>query len=84
MQSCRFVFENAILDIIACCDLDVKQVNRDRFEASICVGTCDMYRRAALAPFGGTAAIGYSEDVHTGFSSTQLGYKASKHNHIYD
>ena len=75
---------NGILGITACCDRDVKQVNRDRFEASICVGTCGVYRRAALAPFGGTAAIGYSEGVHTGFNCTQLGYKVSKHNHIYD
>lgn len=51
------------------------QVNRDRFDAAICVGTCGVYRREALRPFGGTAAIGYSEDVHTGFNCTQLGYK---------
>ncbi|CAM9202326.1 unnamed protein product [Ectocarpus fasciculatus] len=51
------------------------QVNRDKFDASICVGTCGVYRREALAPFGGTAAIGYSEDVHTGFNCIQLGYK---------
>ncbi|CAM9372111.1 unnamed protein product [Ectocarpus sp. 4 AP-2014] len=51
------------------------QVNRNKFDASICVGTCGVYRREALAPFGGTAAIGYSEDVHTGFNCIQLGYK---------
>ncbi|CAN0201179.1 unnamed protein product, partial [Pylaiella littoralis] len=51
------------------------QVNRNKFDASICVGTCGVYRREALAPFGGTAAIGYSEDVHTGFNCVQLGYK---------
>lgn len=56
-----------------CCDQS--QVNRDKFDASICVGTCGVYRREALAPFGGTAAIGYSEDVHTGFNCIQLGYK---------
>ncbi|CAM9256681.1 unnamed protein product, partial [Choristocarpus tenellus] len=50
------------------------QVNRNWFAASICVGTCGVYRRKALEPFGGTAAIGYSEDVHTGFNCTQLGY----------
>ncbi|CAM9274163.1 unnamed protein product, partial [Laminaria digitata] len=55
------------------------QVNRDNFDAAICVGTCGVYRRAALAPFGGTAAIGYSEDVHTGFNCTQLGYKKVKY-----
>ncbi|CAM9165587.1 unnamed protein product [Scytosiphon promiscuus] len=51
------------------------QVNRNKFDAAICVGTCGVYRRDALAVFGGTAAIGYSEDVHTGFNCTTLGYK---------
>lgn len=43
------------------------QVNRDYYEAPICVGSCGLYRRKALKPFGGTAPIAYSEDVHTGF-----------------
>lgn len=43
------------------------QVNRNHFNAPVCVGTCALYRREALAPFGGTAAIDYSEDLHTGF-----------------
>lgn len=51
------------------------QVNRDTFEGPICVGSNALYRRTALAPFGGTAAIGYSEDVHTGFNVISLGYK---------
>ncbi|CAM9704755.1 unnamed protein product, partial [Choristocarpus tenellus] len=50
------------------------QINRNNFEAAICVGTCAVYRREALEPFGGTAAIEYSEDVHTGFNCTQLGF----------
>ena len=42
------------------------QVGRDRLGASICVGTCAVYRRQALEPQGGTALIAYAEDVHTG------------------
>lgn len=52
------------------------QVNRDAARASICVGTCGIYRRAALDPMGGTAPIGHSEDVHTGFNCTIFGYYA--------
>jgi cellulose synthase/poly-beta-1,6-N-acetylglucosamine synthase-like glycosyltransferase len=44
----------------------VVQVNRNRWGASICVGSNAVYRRAALAEVGGTAEIGFSEDVHTG------------------
>ena len=51
------------------------QVNRDYFDGSICVGSNAMYRRKALEPFGGTAAIDYSEDVHTGFNVTRNGQK---------
>ena len=51
------------------------QVNRNRFGAAICVGTCGVYRRSSLLPFGGTAAIGYSEDVHTGFNCVNNGQK---------
>lgn len=49
--------------------------NRDSYSAAICVGTNAVYRRAALNPFGGTAAIGYSEDLHTGFNVTKTGWK---------
>lgn len=44
----------------------VVQVNRNRWGASICVGSNALYRRAALEEVGGTAEIGFSEDVHTG------------------
>ena len=44
----------------------VVQVNRNRWGASICVGSNAVYRRAALEEVGGTAEIGFSEDVHTG------------------
>jgi cellulose synthase/poly-beta-1,6-N-acetylglucosamine synthase-like glycosyltransferase len=53
----------------------VVQVNRNRWGAAICVGSNAMYRRAALAEVGGTAEIGYSEDVHTGFDALDRGWK---------
>lgn len=53
----------------------VIQVNRNTWGASVCVGTCAMYRRKALEPFGGTAPIGYSEDLHTGFQVLSAGWK---------
>lgn len=49
------------------------QVNRNTWGGSICVGTCAVYRREALEPFGGTAAIAYSEDLHTGFNVVKAG-----------
>lgn len=51
------------------------QVNRDRFGGSVCVGTNAVYRRSALEPFGGTAPMPYSEDVHTGFQLISNGWK---------
>jgi cellulose synthase/poly-beta-1,6-N-acetylglucosamine synthase-like glycosyltransferase len=51
------------------------QVNRNTFNGAICVGTNAVYRRAHLAPFGGTAPIPYSEDVHTGFQLIQNGHR---------
>lgn len=53
----------------------VVQVNRDRWGASICVGSNAVYRREALEAVGGTAEIGYSEDVHTGFGAVNRGWK---------
>jgi cellulose synthase/poly-beta-1,6-N-acetylglucosamine synthase-like glycosyltransferase len=44
----------------------VVQVNRNKWGASICVGSNAVYRRSALEEVGGTAEIGFSEDVHTG------------------
>lgn len=41
---------------------------------SICVGTCAIYRRTALEPFGGTAEVEHSEDVRTGFRATKAGF----------
>lgn len=50
------------------------QVNRNTWKGSICVGTNAVYRRKHLEPFGGTAAIGYSEDVRTGFRLQDKGH----------
>jgi cellulose synthase/poly-beta-1,6-N-acetylglucosamine synthase-like glycosyltransferase len=53
----------------------VVEVNRNRWGASICVGSNAVYRRAALVEVGGTAEIGFSEDVHTGFYAVNRGWK---------
>lgn len=50
------------------------QPSRDRSDAAICVGTCALYRRAALLRSGGFAQIGHSEDVHTGVNLMKVGY----------
>lgn len=49
------------------------QPSRDNVDAAICVGTCAIYRRAALALSGGFAQIGHSEDVHTGVNLMKVG-----------
>jgi cellulose synthase (UDP-forming) len=51
------------------------QVGRDRLGASICVGTCAVYRRYSLLPQGGTTLIAYAEDVHTGLDVRRAGWK---------
>jgi len=51
------------------------QTNRDTWGASICVGTCALYRRRALEPHGGTYPIAYSEDLHTGWQALIDGWK---------
>jgi cellulose synthase (UDP-forming) len=50
------------------------QVSRDRHEGAICVGSCAIYRRTALAANGGTTLIEHSEDVHTGFDLRRAGW----------
>ncbi len=50
------------------------QVARDRLAASICVGTCALYRRSALDQEGGTTLIPYAEDVHTGLDARRNGW----------
>jgi cellulose synthase/poly-beta-1,6-N-acetylglucosamine synthase-like glycosyltransferase len=49
------------------------QVSRDRFGGAVCVGTNAVYRRTALEPHG-TAAIAYSEDLHTGIEVLERGW----------
>lgn len=51
----------------------VIQTKRNRLGGSICVGTSALYRREALEPFGGSAEIEHSEDVHTGFMAITAG-----------
>lgn len=50
------------------------QVSRDRHDGAICVGSCAIYRREALASNGGSTLIGHSEDVHTGFDLRRAGW----------
>jgi cellulose synthase (UDP-forming) len=50
------------------------QVSRDRHGGAICVGSCAIYRRAALAANGGSSLIEHSEDVHTGFDLRRAGW----------
>lgn len=48
---------------------------RDRLgKSAICCGSCAVYRRDALAPFGGAAAVHRSEDVHTGVNVLSEGW----------
>jgi cellulose synthase (UDP-forming) len=50
------------------------QVTRDSLGASICVGTCAIYRRTCLEQEGGTTLIAYAEDVHTGLDARRNGW----------
>jgi cellulose synthase (UDP-forming) len=53
----------------------VVQVSRADRDAAICVGTCAVYRRAALDSNGGTTLIEHSEDIHTGFDLRRRGWR---------
>jgi len=48
------------------------QVNRDKWNASICVGSNATYRRAALVDVGGTAAVGELFSSGGNCASTQI------------
>jgi len=50
------------------------EVVRDRFNATVCCGTCAVYRRAALDEIGGTVQVGHSEDQRTGFALQSRGW----------
>jgi cellulose synthase (UDP-forming) len=50
-------------------------VSRQNHSAAICVGSCAVYRRAALDQIGGTTLIEHSEDVHTGFDLRMKGWR---------
>lgn len=49
------------------------QVNRDSFHGAICIGSNAIYSRKHLERYGGTADIGYSEDVRTSYRLSKDG-----------
>lgn len=51
------------------------QVSRNKWKASICVGTSALYRRSALAEMGGFRLKEWSEDVWNGFSMVDRGWE---------
>ena len=51
------------------------QPARDKWGAAICVGSCAVYRRAALDEIGGTTLIEHSEDIWTGFQLLDRGWR---------
>lgn len=53
----------------------IVQISRNHFNASLCVGTSAIYRRSALAQFGGSAPVEHSEDVITGLYVMNIGFK---------
>lgn len=48
---------------------------RNNWGASVCCGSNAIYRRAALEPYGGAAAVERSEDVNTGLSVLRAGWR---------
>jgi cellulose synthase (UDP-forming) len=51
------------------------QTSLSQYDGAICVGTCAVYRRAALEANGGMTLIEHSEDVHTGFDLFRKGWR---------
>jgi cellulose synthase (UDP-forming) len=51
------------------------QTSLSTYDGAICVGTCAVYRRAALEVNGGMTLIEHSEDVHTGFDLYRQGWR---------
>ncbi|HLK42314.1 MAG TPA: cellulose synthase catalytic subunit, partial [Thermoleophilia bacterium] len=51
------------------------QTSLSHYDGAICVGTCALYRRAALDDNSGMTLIEHSEDVHTGFDLYLRGWR---------
>jgi cellulose synthase (UDP-forming) len=51
------------------------QATRARKDGAICVGSCAVYRRAALEQNGGMSLAEHSEDLHTGFDLYMQGWR---------
>jgi cellulose synthase (UDP-forming) len=51
------------------------QTVRARKDGAICVGSCAVYRRAALDQNDGMSLAEHSEDLHTGFDLFRLGWR---------
>jgi cellulose synthase (UDP-forming) len=51
------------------------QTTRARKDGAICVGSCAVYRRAALAENSGMSLAEHSEDLHTGFDLYRKGWR---------
>jgi cellulose synthase (UDP-forming) len=51
------------------------QTSLSHYDGAICVGTCALYRRAALDDNAGMTLIEHSEDVHTGFDLYLRGWR---------
>jgi cellulose synthase (UDP-forming) len=51
------------------------QTARARKKGAICVGSCAVYRRAALDYNGGMSLAVHSEDLHTGFDLNRQGWR---------
>lgn len=51
------------------------QTARARKKGAICVGSCAVYRRAALNYIGGMSLAEHSEDLHTGFDLYRHGWQ---------
>jgi cellulose synthase (UDP-forming) len=57
------------------------QTARANKDGAICVGSCAIYRRAALAQNDGMSLAHHSEDLHTGFDLYLLGWQLSREPH---
>jgi cellulose synthase (UDP-forming) len=51
------------------------QMTRAGKDGATCVGSCAIYRRAAVEQNGGMSLAEHSEDLHTGFDLYQLGWR---------